>query len=152
MNKTPIKLRPHHFLCMLTYIGKGYSRAFKDNFGAVITALNTGKTAVEVVRGPDDVCAPRLCDPDDDCHCREGVIADDDDTALADIQKLFETLQSPLAFDYGAKLLLTPEIIRHLRTAYDNKTIRRACEGCQWFSLCTQVSEHNYKDAYLDGE
>lgn len=145
MTDTSLRLRPHHLLCMLTYIGKGYSRAFTDNFKTITTALNTGNATIEIVRGPDDICAPRLCDPEDDCHCHDADIAADDEAALADIQALIPALS------YGAKLTLTAEIIRQLRAAYDKKTIRRACAGCQWFDLCTQVSENEYRDAYLDG-
>ena len=60
-----IKLRPHHLLCILTYVGKGYSKPFTENFDAICERINQGERNVEIIKGPDDVCAPRLCDPED---------------------------------------------------------------------------------------
>lgn len=51
-----VKLRGHHLLCILTFVGHGYSRAFSDNYKAVVQRLNAGEPVV-LVDGPDDICA-----------------------------------------------------------------------------------------------
>ncbi|OWU61413.1 2Fe-2S ferredoxin, partial [Staphylococcus aureus] len=38
-----IRLRGHHLLCMLTYVGKGYSPAFVENYDAMAGRLGRGE-------------------------------------------------------------------------------------------------------------
>jgi hypothetical protein len=54
-----VRLRGHHLLCILTFVGKGYDGPFVANLARVIDRLAAGE-AVLVVDGPDDVCAPLL--------------------------------------------------------------------------------------------
>ena len=56
-----VRLRAHHLLCMLTYIGKGYSPAFTDNMTVIAGRVSAGEN-VEIVDGPDEICAPRLAE------------------------------------------------------------------------------------------
>ena len=53
-----VRLRAHHLLCMLTYIGKGYGTAFTDNMTVIAGRVSAGEN-VEIVDGPDEICAPR---------------------------------------------------------------------------------------------
>ncbi len=46
------KLRGHHLICLNFFRGEGYSEEFIRNIYSVI-----GKEKVEIVAGPDDVCA-----------------------------------------------------------------------------------------------
>ena len=62
-----IRLRPHHLLCLLTYVGKGYGEAFTRNYDGIAQRLSAGEPIL-VVEGPDEICAPLLADPD--THCR----------------------------------------------------------------------------------
>ncbi len=57
-----VELRPHHLLCMLTYVGKGYSPAFCANYDAVLARLSAGEEIL-LVDGPDSVCAPPCRSP-----------------------------------------------------------------------------------------
>ncbi|RUZ88238.1 DUF1284 domain-containing protein, partial [Mesorhizobium sp. M7A.F.Ca.US.006.01.2.1] len=61
-----IKLRAHHLLCPLTYVGKGYSPAFTANYDRVAERLSRGEDIL-LVSGPDDVCAPLLDEPEPHC-------------------------------------------------------------------------------------
>ncbi|HCK33249.1 MAG: 2Fe-2S ferredoxin [Micavibrio sp.] len=134
-----IKLRPHHLLCILTYVGKGYSKPFTENFDAICERINQGERNVEIIKGPDDVCAPRLCDPEDTkCHCYDQDITDSDAKALNDLN-----------LNYGDTLILSPEKITELREGFAQKTIRKACIDCQWYGLCTDVANSDYKDVKL---
>ncbi len=70
-----VRLRGHHLLCMLTYIGKGYSPAFVDNYDTIAERLSGGED-IEIIDGPDDICQPLLCTGD--CHCfNESVVVRD---------------------------------------------------------------------------
>ena len=46
------KLRGHHLICLNFFRGEGYSEEFIENLYSVI-----GKEKMEIVSGPDEVCA-----------------------------------------------------------------------------------------------
>ena len=79
-----IRLRPHHLLCLLTYIGKGYTPAFTANYDVVVARLNAGDDVL-VVDGPDDICAPML---NEGHHCFNASITQRDAQAAADVEGL----------------------------------------------------------------
>jgi len=58
------KLRGHHLICLNFFKGEGYSEDFISNIHSVI-----GEDNIEIVQGPDDVCAwcPYLKDGMSDC-------------------------------------------------------------------------------------
>ncbi len=56
-----VRLRAHHLLCMLTYVGKGYSPAFVENYEVIAARLSAGEE-IELVAGPDDICGPLTAD------------------------------------------------------------------------------------------
>ncbi|HIH43678.1 MAG TPA: DUF1284 domain-containing protein [Candidatus Methanoperedenaceae archaeon] len=62
------KLRGHHLICLNFFRGEGYSKEFIAN---IRTVLKDGN--VEVVQGPDDVCA--VCP-----YLKEGKCASDEYT------------------------------------------------------------------------
>lgn len=142
----PIRLRPHHFLCMLTYVGKGYSQSFTENYDVLIKKLNKGNVWVEVVSTPDDICAPRLCDSDDKtCHCYDASIIENDQEALRDFEKnpAFSMIR------IGNRFRLTKNLIKELRAAYKENAIRTACNGCEWKSICNTLVQQDFEGSYL---
>ncbi len=137
-----IRLRGHHLLCMLTYVGKGYSPAFVENYDAIAGRLSAGEKIL-VVDGPDDVCAPLLCDAD--CHCRETSVQERDRRALAALSTLLE-----IPLEAGATLRLDAARLRRMRAAFAAGRIRLACAAagdrpaCEWSSLCSRIAEDGY--------
>ncbi|WP_292282104.1 DUF1284 domain-containing protein, partial [Mesorhizobium sp.] len=61
-----VRLRAHHLLCLLTYVGKGYSPAFTANYDVVVKRLAGGEDIL-IVSGPDDICAPLLSESEPHC-------------------------------------------------------------------------------------
>src|SRR3954471_8839415 len=61
-----VRLRPHHLLCLLTYVGEGYSSAFVDNLCHVSRKLLQGEDVI-LGEGPDDICDPVLGTEHDHC-------------------------------------------------------------------------------------
>ena len=60
---------------MLTFVGKGYSEAFTENYRSIAGRLSAGEDIL-VVEGPDDVCAPLLGDRN--AHCFDDSVGDRD--------------------------------------------------------------------------
>ena len=127
-----VALRPHHLLCLLTYVGKGYSRAFTDNYDAIATRLVAGEGVV-LVAGPDEICQPLLGESEPHCH-RDSVV-ERDRLATRDVEAL---LGVKLAV--GAELMLSREVLAQMREAFARGATREACGGCEWHGLCTGIA------------
>ena len=136
-----IRLRAHHLLCMLTYAGNGYSRAFCDNFDRIAARLGAGEDIV-IVAGPDDVCAPLL--HEDAPHCLEASVAARDDTADRAISALLGTTVAP-----GARLSLDAAGLAAFRQAFAQGTSRQACIGCEWAGMCSAIASAGYAGTRL---
>ncbi|WP_128255750.1 DUF1284 domain-containing protein [Falsirhodobacter deserti] len=133
-----VRLRPHHLLCVLTFIGKGYSHAFVANMECIAKRLAEGEE-VEIVEGPDDICAPLLHDPAP--HCRGESVGDRDAQAAADMAKLLGHPVRP-----GVRLPLDSG---RWRPAFAAMTTRAACAGCEWQDLCTSIAEGGFLQAQI---
>ncbi|MFT4013826.1 MAG: DUF1284 domain-containing protein [Paracoccus sp. (in: a-proteobacteria)] len=136
-----VRLRPHHLLCLLTYVGKGYSPAFTANMTVIAQRLAIGET-VEIVDGPDDICAPLLTEMEP--HCHGASVTDRDLRAAQDIGRMLDTLVRP-----GSKLILNAPLAGRLRTAFATRRIRSACAGCDWDELCGTISANGYDGTIL---
>jgi hypothetical protein len=131
---------------MLTYIGKGYSKAFIENFSMLTETINQNKITALVVEGPDDICAPRLCDPcDTSCHCLDDRHETIDLLALADLRKI-ETLEK---IEFDQEVDLSTKLISTLRHHFKEGKIRSACTQCEWVDLCSEIAKNNFEDTKL---
>jgi hypothetical protein len=136
-----IRLRPHHLLCLLTYVGKGYSAAFTANYDAIAARIGDGEDVL-IVAGPDDICAPLLSG--DDPHCHRDSVIERDSLALRDLGGLLEV---PPAV--GETVGLGPGLLQQMREAFATGRTRAACAGCEWHGLCTAISTAGYAGAVL---
>lgn len=132
-----VRLRGHHLLCMLTYIGKGYSPAFVDNYDTIARRLSGGED-IEIIDGPDDICQPLLCTGD--CHCFNENVVVRDRLALNAVSDLLETTIAA-----GSDFELDAARLALMRTAFAAGIIRKACRSCEWSDLCTRIA---VKDDY----
>jgi len=147
MPKAAVKLRGHHLLCMLGFVGKGYTPQFIEQFDQVVGQLNAG-AHIQLVTGKDDLCAALhdgngpLCDSG--IHCLNESVTRRDKTAIAAVAK---ALNLPLTI--GGILELTAAHIALLRQAFAAGTLRQACEGCEWHELCSDIAKNEFKDVRL---
>lgn len=132
-----VRLRPHHLLCLTSYIGKGYTPAFTASYDAIAARLSAGED-IEIVSGPDDICAPLLAD--DDAHCRAQSVADRDRLAARDAGAL---LGAPIRA--GTRIALDAARLTRLRENFAKGSIRAACAGCDWAELCGAVAASGFK-------
>ncbi|CDX34263.1 conserved hypothetical protein [Mesorhizobium sp. ORS 3359] len=131
-----VRLRAHHLLCLLTYVGKGYSPAFTANYDKVVKRLAGGEDIL-IVSDPDDICAPLLNEPEP--HCLGESAAGRDALAARDVSGL---LGRPLPA--GARLELDASTLARMRGAFSSGLTRKACPGCEWFELCGAVAASGF--------
>ena len=136
-----INLRPHHLLCLLTFVGRGYSDSFALRLLSVVESLKCG-TPARLIAGPDSICAGLLGCRTDDGHCRNDSVTRRDETARALLQPFFEQ-----RLEIGAEI---PDLLGHrpaLRAAYRAGTFETACSGCPWQGFCHEIAEGGYHAA-----
>jgi hypothetical protein len=131
-----VRLRPHHLLCMLTYVGKGYSPAFVKNYETIAVRLSAGEE-IELVAGPDDICGPLTADPE--AHCHGASVVERDRQATDAVARL---IGSPLPL--GACITPSAVLFARLRKTFATGEIRTACAGCEWSDLCDRVAEGGF--------
>ncbi|SFP00936.1 hypothetical protein SAMN03159463_03404 [Mesorhizobium sp. NFR06] len=136
-----VRLRAHHLLCLLTYVGKGYSPAFTANYDVVVERLAGGED-IQIVSGPDDICTPLLDEPD--AHCLGEGAAGRDELAAQDVADL---LARPL--QAGARIELDASTLARMRKAFSLGLTRKACPGCEWFELCGAVAAGGFHGTRL---
>jgi uncharacterized protein len=137
-----IRLRPHHLLCMLTFAGKGYTPEFVRHFESVVSRIATGQEPIEIIEGPDEICSSLLAQAD--CHCDNASVKLRDQQAAGAIGDL---LQRPIRA--GEQFIPDSNLIQNLRSAFAQGTIRQACSGCQWKSLCDEIAQAGFKESRL---
>lgn len=131
-----IRLRPHHLLCFLTYVGRGYSPAFVANYDVISQRLSAGEDIL-IVAGPDDICAPVVNDPDG--HCLLDSVVQRDAEAAQDVGTLLG-----LNIDPGIEIRLDAPMLDRMRQAFAAGHTRTACQGCEWHDLCTTIATEGF--------
>lgn len=131
-----IRLRAHHLLCMLTYVGKGYTPGFTINYDRIARRMNDGEE-IELVEGPDDICRGLLCEKD--AHCFNASVLRRDEAARLSVSALMNE-----TFSAGKRFHVSPEFLLELRAAFAAGRIRQACRGCQWHKLCDRVADSGF--------
>lgn len=137
-----VRLRAHHLLCMLTYVGKGYSPAFVENYEVIAARLSAGEE-IELVAGPDDICGPLTADPE--AHCHGASVIERDREAADAVARLMGSPLPP-----GTRITPTSALIKQLRANFATGEIRTACSGCEWSGLCDSVAEGGYLGTRFD--
>ncbi|TPM35101.1 DUF1284 domain-containing protein [Mesorhizobium sp. B2-3-4] len=136
-----VRLRAHHLLCLLTYVGKGYSPAFTANYDLIAGRLGRGEDIL-VVSGPDDICAPLLDEAEP--HCLRESAAERDRLAARDVGSLVGRPIRP-----GDRLDLDAPMLASMRQGFASGLTRQACQGCEWNGLCSAVAGEGYQHVLL---
>lgn len=139
----PVRLRGHHFLCILTYKGLGYTPDFVANMTSLVSDMSEGRPVV-LMSGPDDICGGlddlgrTLCQHD----CGTPETRDLDDEAVKEVSALLgHALDQPF--------VLTAAKVASLRAAFGEGTIRTGCARCPWHDVCDAIVDSGYRDTKL---
>ncbi len=118
-----INFRPHHFICVLGYQGKGYSGGFVENMDKVVTnglhGVGGDDTLIEVVMTADVICAP--------CPHKRG----EGCVKQAKIDALDERHAERLNLKSGEVLSWKAAKAR-IKTHVAKDDLNRLCAGCEW--------------------
>lgn len=139
-----VRLRTHHLLCLLTYVGRGYSDEFVAGMDLICARLTAGEDVL-LVEGPDEICA-RLIETSSNPHCHGESVSRRDALAAIEIASVFRRHVFP-----NAIMTIDRNAIQVLRRAFSAGTVRSACRGCEWDSLCTAVARDGYPGTRLFG-
>lgn len=129
-----VELRPHHLLCVLTYVGEGYGPAFVRHFDAVAARLSAGE-AVSVVEGPDELCRVHIGEAGSDLHCVEERVRERDGRARRVVTA---------ALGGGLPDRLDAATVATLRQAFAEGRLAEGCAGCPWQDLCRDVAREGF--------
>ncbi len=125
----PIRFRPHHFLCAVGFVGKGYSSEFTANMTEIVIgrlrAPEGGAEVLEVTPEADAICAP--------CPSRRGTGCE----SAARIATLDRAHAKALGLAPGDRLTWAEAQARIVAQVQPGD-LSRICKGCQWlpFGLC----------------
>ena len=125
----PIRLRPHHLVCLQFFRGEGYSAPFVANLDRVLACL--ADEPALVVGGADDVCAfcPEL---DADSLCASGSAGGENEIGRIDALAC-----TALGVQPGERITLVDARMRLAADAFAVGLWRaEACDGCAWESVC----------------
>ena len=114
-----LHLRPHHLLCLQTFVGRGYSEEFVEHMTLVKRQLTANPlTPITLVSGADDLCA----------HCPNCVGGQ----CTSEKPALFDRLvRDELGQNTPSTLIGIPE---NRRITED--LLAACCPGCEWRGLC----------------
>lgn len=143
-NSSVLRLRPHHLLCLQTFVGHGYSEEFVRHMTLVKNRLTADPhTPIVLVKGADELCA----------HCPNCV----DGQCTSENPALFDRLVSerltggPQTDEQQTGERLTAQAApAPLSGIPDSLQINEAlldacCPGCEWKELCIKVCRQRIK-------
>ena len=140
-----MRLRGHHFLCLLTYKGLGYTPAFVENMTAVANRINAGAKVI-LHPGPDDICAALT--QADRAACNHDC-AKPETAALDDLAE--KATAAVLGHGLNDAFTLDAEKVAKLRAAFLTGESRSACGLCRWRAICDEIAASGYAATLLKG-
>jgi hypothetical protein len=117
-----LRFRPHHFLCTLSFQGKGYSPPFIKNYQSICDQLRApdgDSIEIEVIEETDAICKP--------CPHRRGSLC----TEQTKIEQLDQAHAKVLGIKPGDQLTWG-EAKDRLRQRMSIATHLEICQGCEW--------------------
>jgi hypothetical protein len=142
-NAMPVRLRGHHFLCILTYRGYGYTPAFVENMTSIVGEIAGGRP-VQLSEGPDAICGGLTADDKRICNhdCDRAETRELDRAAVAEIDQV-------LGIDFTRPFIIDDRMVERLRSAFADRSIRSACRRCPWSNFCTEIAAEAFSATKL---
>jgi hypothetical protein len=139
----PVRLRGHHFLCILTYRGYGYTPAFVANMTEIVADIGRGRPVL-LTEGPDAICGGLTADDRSACShdCSKTETLELDRLAVQEVGDL-------LGSDFSGPIEIGQATVATLRAAFAARTIRSACRRCPWSDFCDRIAAEGFSETKL---
>ena len=114
---------------MQSFIGKGYSTEFIENFSSIIQylKLNYNQKCIKLVNYCDDIC--KYCpNRTQNNQCKNEVF----------IKYLDDSYKSMCNFSYNKQYTLS-EINTIIKNNLTINKFKMICNKCQWFGICSKL-------------
>ncbi len=134
-DKSRVKLRAHHLMCVHGFQGKGYSPDYVKNFWSICGTLGEADARVEVVDGADEICAP--CPNNDSGTCKPAGLSDE-----PRIRALDAAYESTLEVKPGDEMSFD-ELKKRIAENVTDQAFEKNCAPCSWkrFGYCKSALE-----------
>ena len=130
-----MRLRAHHLLCLMNFIGEGYSDGFTRNMAACRRRLEA-EDAFTLARGADDICAACPHRRGEGCVSQEKVLRYD------------AALEGLLGLARGERCSAAA-LQRRIRTEiFESGGLREICGDCEWYPLCAEICEKKEEERW----
>ena len=147
--KHTICLRPHHLLCLQTFVGHGYSPEFTAHMTIVQKQLTTDPlTPITLVNGPDDLCGHCPNCVDGSCTSPKPAVFDHLVAQKLHLKEEHVTEKSTLVHSIAASDSSTsaaasdsPISINGIPSILhmSEQLLAECCPDCEWKELCVEV-------------
>ena len=147
--KPTICLRPHHLLCLQTFVGHGYSPEFTEHMTYVKSLLDTDPYApITLVNGPDDLCGHCPNCVDSACTSPKPALFDHlvaQKLNLHNVQYSANKKADALIASAGLLESTTPMTIHGIPSTLrmTSQLLDECCPGCEWKELCMEICKKN---------
>ena len=128
-----INIRPHHFLCIPGYQGKGYDGVHKTSWDTITYKLNENPdTFIRVVEGQDDLCK----------NCPNAKGENGIRCNMSFLEKLDNKVREMLNLKTGA-VMTWREIMEKVFSVMTKEKHKETCGNCEWRrkGLCNDTFE-----------
>jgi uncharacterized protein len=125
MTEEKISFRPHHFLCALSFQGKGYSPAFIKNFSEIKARLDApdgDAECITITSHTDSICQP--------CPHRRDTLCEQQDK----ITQLDNAHANALGWEVGTTLSWG-EAKQQIKQNFTMEKFHDICATCSWKEL-----------------
>ncbi len=124
-----LKLHPHHGACIQNYVGNGYSDGFNVAMRGLIDNIRSGEVSDLILSCEADI----LCES---CpNCRQGVCISQEKVAKIDKGYLNAT-----GCAEGGTIACGEYFARVRKLLNNTEAFQSICGECEWFSLCSRVT------------
>lgn len=123
------KLRAHHGLCTLFFVGKGYSNDFTRNMADITEGLQAAGARITLCDSEDDICT--AC-PNNKKGCISSQKVKLYDRRVLELCGLIAGQNIPAQEFYA---IVNENILSRGRLA-------EVCGDCQWFGLCSDIYKY----------
>lgn len=129
-----MQLRPHHFLCIPMFTGKGYDEMFTLHMTRIKKMLfDDMEIKIIIQKGCDELC--KRCPNRKHGFCTE----------YEKVRRLDEKVMAACGCSYGDEVVWMDIICSVRKKIFDAGLFEHICCECEWYSICTEIKEAVWK-------